>query len=98
MVSIVITGLSIAGIANAQLPQAQHFFIVILVLIVFIAVVSAGAYSCRSKSNYNYEVNEDAVKPTKGRENRAFQVTSDERVPPRAENSNTKYEMLEAWR
>ena len=76
VITVVITGLSIAGIANAQLPQAQHFFIVILVLIVFIGVVSAGAYSCRSKSNYNYEVNEDVVKPTKGRENQAFQVTT----------------------
>ena len=74
VVGIVITGLSIAGIANAQLPQAQHFFIVILVLIVFILLVSAAAYSCRSKANYNYEVNEEAVKPTKGRENQAFQV------------------------
>ena len=74
IISIIITGLSIAGIANAQLPQAQHFFIVILVLIVFIGLVSAAAYSCRSKSNYNYEVNEEAVKPAKGRENQAFQV------------------------
>ena len=74
VICVIVSGLSIAGIVNAQLPQAQHFFIVILVLIVFIGLVSAAAYSCRSKSNYNYEVNEEAVKPTKGRQNQAFQV------------------------
>lgn len=91
VITVVITGLSIAGIANAQLPQAQHFFIVILVLIVFIGVVSAGAYSCRSKSNYNYEVNEDVVKPTKGRENQAFQAEEGRAAPGEKPGAQQKW-------
>jgi len=91
VVGIVITGLSIAGIANAQLPQAQHFFIVILVLIVFILLVSAAAYSCRSKANYNYEVNEEAVKPTKGRENQAFQAEEGKAAPGEKPGTQQKW-------
>lgn len=91
VICVIVSGLSIAGIVNAQLPQAQHFFIVILVLIVFIGLVSAAAYSCRSKSNYNYEVNEEAVKPTKGRQNQAFQAEEGKAAPGEKQGTQQKW-------
>jgi len=91
VICIVVAGLSIAGISNAQLPQSQHFFIVILVLILFIGLLSAAAYSSRSKSNYNYEVNEEAVKPTKGRENQAFQAEEGKAAPGEKPGAQQKW-------
>jgi hypothetical protein len=78
VLGVVISALCISGIANAQLPYSQHLFIVILVLTLFLAAVSVAAYCCKTKANYNYEVNEEAAKCKKasGKDNRAFQVSA----------------------